>query len=71
MPNRYFAPGKIKLRYYRVESSLGTLGTDTLMSLIVRYADSRGWKPGEVQRLADMEVGETIPIEDLAITRTS
>ena len=61
----------IKLRRYTVDSIHGYEGAETLMTLVVRYADSHGWKSGEVQRIADLPVGESFQIEELTITRTS
>jgi hypothetical protein len=61
----------IRLRRYSVDSPQGSEGSENLLSLIKQYAESRGWKPGEVQRIADLEVKESFQIEELTITRTS
>lgn len=61
----------IKLRRYTVDSIHGCEGSEDLKSLILHYANSHSWKSGEVQRVADLAVGESFQIEDLTITRTS
>ena len=56
----------MKLRRY-------TEGSFYLKGLILHYANSYSLKAGEVDRIADLEKGQTILIKDLGIqiTRTS
>lgn len=63
----------MKLRRYTVATIMGTEGSFYLKGLILHYANSYSLKAGEVDRIADLEKGQTILIKDLGIqiTRTS
>lgn len=60
---------RLKLKLWQVFIPQGYEGTYNLMSLILGYADRYGWKPGEIQRVAELEIGGSLFIEEHEIKR--